>query len=282
MLAYISQLKTIGSTTLDSLVSQLKTAAIDWSEPYPEYASDGLKVATLLNPTGQQNNFDYRDCENPAATPLLKELTKFQDFFQASGLQIMGSRLLRLDPGTFLHEHRDFVYLEDRLRLRLHLPLITNDQAFITTPGKNIHFKRGYLWKLDPKATVHSACNFGSEVRIHLMLDCYDNQALRNLVDGEDLDEDCQFALPLLDKTSKNSLLAQAQQELDAGRLKVAEEILLRSFCQFNLGTTTSYDLLFELFQANQAYSSRIEYWQERLKEVYMDRKNESEMVTAG
>lgn len=277
MLTYISQLKPVDTKTLDTIAAEIQSAGVDWNEPYPEYASDGLKVATLLNPTGEQYNFDYHDCAAPLATPLLNKLPSISKFLTDSNLQIMGSRLLRLDPGTFLHEHRDFVYLQETQRLRLHLPIITNQQAFITSPGVNVHFKRGYLWKLDPKATIHSACNFGAEARIHLMLDCYGNPALAELLQSEKLDEDCLNNLPVFDSKEKELLLAKAQNELDAGNLKEAEETLLRSFCLFNLGQTTSYDLLFELFSRNKKYAERTTHWKARLKEVYMEHTAEEE-----
>src|ERR1700679_1176804 len=155
MLANISQLKKVDPIWLNQIVLELSTGEVDlqslWREPYPEYGSAGLKVATLLNPTGEQENFDYRDCRSPVVTPLLEKLPSLLHFFKESELEVMGARLLRLDPGTFLHEHRDFVYLEAVPRYRLHLPLITNPNAFITSPGINVHFERGYLWKLDPK-----------------------------------------------------------------------------------------------------------------------------------
>ncbi len=259
-----------------------------WQEPYPEYGSDGLKVATLLNHTGEQANFDYHDCVSPNATPLLKKLPSLHNFLKESGFKIMGSRLLRLDPGTFLHEHRDFVYLEDVPRYRLHMPLVTNDQAFITSPGLNVHFKKGYLWKLDPKSTIHSACNFGPTPRIHLMLDCYVEEKLQSLLDNQFLDQDALHALPALTESLRQELLAQANQALQLENLKAAEEILLASFCKYNLfalepGLTT-YDLLTELFSRQNASDALVErqnYWQQRLVEVYPERKAQ-QLAAAG
>jgi hypothetical protein len=251
-----------------------------WQEPYPEYGSDGLKVATLLNHTGEQANFDYHDCQSPNATPLLQKLTELNSFLKETGFQIMGSRLLRLDPGTFLHEHRDFVYLENVPRYRLHMPLITNDQAFITSPGLNVHFKKGYLWKLDPKQTIHSACNFGPTPRIHLMLDCYVEEKLQALIDQQFLDDDALHSLPPLTEEIRQSLLQEATSKLKAGSLKDAEEVLLASFCRYDLfaledGLTT-YDLLTQFFNAQPPSPQLIErqnYWQGRLVEVYPNRK---------
>ncbi|CAN5356031.1 L-proline cis-4-hydroxylase [soil metagenome] len=269
---------------LNSIVEQVSAPEMQldsiWSEPYPEYGSDGLKIATLLNHTGEQQNFDYHDCAKPSATPLLQKLTELHKFLNETGFHIMGSRLLRLDPGTFLHEHRDFVYLENVPRYRLHMPLITNDQAFITSPGLNVHFKKGYLWKLDPKQTIHSACNFGDKPRIHLMLDCYVEEKLQALLDQQFLDQDALHKLPALNKDTREQLLGQAQVAFNYGDLKGAEEILLASFCKYDLfaleNGLTTYDLLTQFFERqsrSKALEERQNYWQERLVEVYPERK---------
>ncbi len=280
MLENIAQLKKVEEHWLDQIVAELNAKDVDleslWREPYPEYGSAGLKVATLLNPTGEQENFDYRDCPSPVVTPLLEKLPSLLSFFKESGLEVMGARLLRLDPGTFLHEHRDFVYLEPVPRFRLHLPLVTNNSAFITSPGINVHFERGYLWKLDPKQTVHSACNFGGEPRIHLMLDCYLNDTLNALVKGQFLDERLKHKLPRLSNEKKEALLDEAGQLLEksnhggANLVTAAEEVLLKTFCQYDLHDQelTSYDLIFDLFKSPN-FAARKQYWQERFLEVY-------------
>lgn len=282
MLENISQLKLVDPNWLDQIATELQEPATNleslWREPYPEYASGSLKVATLLNPTGEQENFDYKDCKEPKATPLLRKLPSLASFLESGELNIMGARLLRIDPGTFFHEHRDFVYMEKIQRYRLHLPLITNDQAFITSPGINVHFQRGFLWKLDPKATVHSACNFGTAPRIHLMLDCYVNDNLAKLLQGQFLDENLKHRLPPLTGEKRAELIAEARMLLKESQgvktelIEAAQSMLLKTFCQFDLqadgANLTSYDLIFELFQ-EPAYQERRNYWQQRLLEVY-------------
>ncbi|MBS2010764.1 MAG: aspartyl/asparaginyl beta-hydroxylase domain-containing protein [Cyanobacteria bacterium SZAS TMP-1] len=282
MLENISQLKAVDKQWLDQIVQEITAPAVQleslWREPYPEYGSAGLKVATLLNPTGEQENFDYRDCRNPQVTPLLQKLPTLQKFLLEGKLDVMGARLLRLDPGTFLHEHRDFVYLEPVPRYRLHLPLITNDQAFITSPGLNVHFERGYLWKLNPKQTVHSACNFGSAPRIHLMLDCYVNDTLAAMLKEQFLDERNKHVLAPFTAAIKEQLMQEAKNLLaestrgNASLVTAAEELLLKTFCLYDLRAAapglTTYDLLFELFDS-PVFAERTSYWKERLVEVY-------------
>lgn len=291
MLENIAQLQKLDSGVYQTIVKQVKAhGALEtiWQEPYPEYASRGLKVATLLNATGEQENFDYRDCRNVKSTPLLNELSSIKAFFEGSGLDIMGARLLRLDAGTFLHEHRDFIYLEPVPRFRLHLPLITNPDCFIVSPDINVHFKAGYLWKLDPKSTIHSACNFGKAPRIHLMLDCYVNETLAALIEKQFLDEDAKFVKPALTKSIKEDLQEQAINLLQksADNLTAAEEIILAAFCRYNLyclkeGLTT-YDILSQVYEEaaraipalQSLLKERQAYWQARLVETYPERKD--------
>ncbi|MBP7579350.1 MAG: aspartyl/asparaginyl beta-hydroxylase domain-containing protein [Candidatus Obscuribacter sp.] len=292
MLENIAQLKKLDAAIYATMVNQVVELKEEletiWQEPYPEYASAGLKVATLLNHTGEQQNFDYRDCRSPQITPLLHKLPAIKEFLTSGNLEVMGARLLRLDPGTFLHEHRDFIYLEEVPRYRLHLPLITNDQAFIVSPDVNVHFKQGYLWKLNPKQTIHSACNFGSQPRLHLMIDCYVNGYLADLIKGQFLDNDCQFVKPAFTESIKADLIQQALSALEENQIKEAEEIILASFCLFNLYSykpgLTTYDLLSALYdqaaslypQKAAQYASKMQAWLDRLVETYPERKEKT------
>lgn len=290
----ISQLMKIESSLLKKLVSEIEThptLAGLWAEPYPEYASAGMQVATLLNPTGEQQNFDYRDCRTLKPTPLLESMPVMQSLFFEKGMpladmEVMGARLLKLEPGTFYHEHRDFVYLEAVPRFRLHIPLITNDQSFIVGPDTNVHFQAGYLWKLDPKNTIHSACNFGESARIHLMIDCYVNEKLQTLLDNEKLDETLKVEKAPLTSQIKESLIEKSIQLMQSGSQKQAEELILGSFCHYNLyhlqeGLTT-YDILKEAYKRaaektpslKTELEEKFQYWKDRLIETYPERKD--------
>ena len=287
LITYIAQLKKVDDALLDLMQAQMQDPACEldsfFSEPYPEYGSDGMKIATLINPTGEQQNFDYHDCRDAKGTPLLDRLPAIKSFIKDSGFHVMGSRMLRLEPGTFLHEHRDFVYLEDVPRFRLHLPLITNADAHIVSPALNVHFKRGYLWKLDPKETIHSACNFGQTSRYHLMMDCYVEANLQALIDKQWLDDDCRFVQPVMTAEIKQDLIQTAQDMVVAGDLKGGEEHLLKAFCQYDLSQygPTTYDLVFEMFDrllrqnGFERARERKDYWMERLIEVYPERKSQ-------
>jgi hypothetical protein len=108
------------------------------------------------------------------------------------------------------------------------------------------------------------------------MLDCYVNAKLSALLQGQSLDEKLKHNLPLLDDQKRAELMQEAKSLLEqsthgrADLVTAAEEVLLKTFCQYNLQAQelTSYDLIFELFNS-PAFVSRKEYWQERYAEVY-------------
>ncbi len=268
-LTFVSQLGEIDGFILDALQREVLSSDIEWHEPYSEYASPGLKVAVLLSPDGKEDNFSWKDCSAPKATPLIERLPVLERLLDNFGFKIMASRLLKLEPGTYLHEHRDYVYLEDVERYRLHVPIVTNAQAHIVMPGRRIHLSRGYLWKLNPKEAIHSASNFGSEPRIHLMLDCYQNEKLKHLIAQESLPVASIEGLPLLTSEERSWLLDNGRHLIEAGQVAEAENLILRQFCLRDLGDSTSYQLLYELFGSVSGTEQRLEYWRTRAQDVY-------------
>jgi len=269
---YISQLFPLPDLVVERLSDELAAAEIEWHEPYAEYATAGLKVAVLLSPDGDEGNFSWGDCPAPQVTPLLRRLPRTRRFIDDLRLRVMASRLLRLEPGAFLHEHRDYVHLEDVPRYRLHLPLLTNPGARIVLPGFAVHMKREFLWKLNPKAVIHSACNSGATPRIHLMLDCYLNAELSRLISSEFLEDDSVRSLPCLTGKQRADLIYKARLALGAGQLSDAEEMLLKTFVNYDLKEESTFDLLLDLFAGEPEYKDRCQYWVRRYEEVYPER----------
>ncbi|MBX9668733.1 MAG: aspartyl/asparaginyl beta-hydroxylase domain-containing protein [Candidatus Obscuribacterales bacterium] len=268
-LTFVSKLGEIDGFILDALQREVLASDVQWHEPYSEYASPGLMVAVLLSPDGKEDNFSWKDCSAPKPTPLTERLPVLKRLLDGFGFNIMASRLLKLQPGTYLHEHRDYVYLENVERYRLHVPIVTNARAHIVMPGCRIHLSRGYLWKLNPKEAIHSASNFGSEPRIHLMLDCYHNDRLQNLISQESLPVNSLERLPILSVDEKSLLLDNGRKLIKAGQVTEAEDLVLKQFCLRDLGELTSYQLLYELFGGVSGCEQRLEYWRTRAQDVY-------------
>lgn len=69
---------------------------------------------------------------------------------------------------------------------RIHVPITTNDGAFLLSEGRGKHLRVGEVWTFDNQST-HAVVN-GDAVRAHLVLDAERTPALRRLLEGAELD----------------------------------------------------------------------------------------------
>lgn len=89
-------------------------------------------------------------------------------------------RLMGLEAGAVIHEHRDAGgALEDGLT-RLHIPVQTSPLATYRIEGEEVHFSAGDAWYLNASC-LHGAHNRSAQARIHLMIDCVTNPWLTQL-----------------------------------------------------------------------------------------------------
>ncbi|MBZ0189302.1 MAG: aspartyl/asparaginyl beta-hydroxylase domain-containing protein [Candidatus Obscuribacterales bacterium] len=274
---YISQLFKVESAVVEAIEDEIADCSIDWHEPYPEYATPGLKVAVLSSPDGVDTNFSWGTKAKPVATPLLESLPATMEFIDGLGFHIVSARLLRLDQGAFVYEHSDKKneyshYSPGSGRLRLHFPVATTSDAALVLPGRAVHLKKGFLWKLNPTKAVHGSFNFGSVPRLHLIFDCLLNERLARFIENEFLDHDCQIELSPLALPEKVSLMEAAGSAAREGRLLEAEHIILSAFCKYNLSNLTSYDLLMEFIGKTPVLAHRMQFWQDRYAEAYPTR----------
>lgn len=94
-----------------------------------------------------------------------------QEIAKELGIRDMGRvRVLMIPPKTTYSFHYDMD------AWRVHIPLITNSDAFMVVDGKLWHLEIGYAY-LVKVAHYHLALNAGNENRIHIVFDWCDNLA---------------------------------------------------------------------------------------------------------
>ncbi|MGK3988638.1 aspartyl/asparaginyl beta-hydroxylase domain-containing protein [Sorangium sp. So ce136] len=258
---YTSQLGAIPRDVIDGMLEDVERADIPWTENYSRYQSGGWKTAALYNASGDSQENGLADCA-PIPTEVVSRLPRVRDFIEGSGLKLMWVRLLRLDPNAFLWEHTDYgAHNLSRVpRLRLHVPLKTNQDALTVLPSRSVHMKSGFLWKLSPHETRHGACNRGSEERIHLILDCYMNATLEELVAREHLQPDAVRDKPRLSEERFAELCRDADALMSSGRQSAAEDLFRKVFHTDDLGALSSYDLLARYFEG-RGDAARRDHW---------------------
>lgn len=262
----ISQLRAVSADVVDAVGAELSRASIPWKEAYADYQSGGWYVAQLLNSSGSVDHTTI-DAGAPVPTPLLDQFPTIRRLLAETELDIRIARLARIAPGAWMHEHNDEVGIGENRR-RLHIPLVTNSKAVLCFDGAHVHLERGYVWKLDHERVPHAAANYGDADRTHLILDCRMNDPLRTLLAGERMDPTAIQPLPVLDDTSRRALVAHARELIEGGNEVCGEALLLETFCRYDLGGRSCYDLLVDAYAGLDGAEDRVRAWQERLKEV--------------
>jgi len=118
--------------------------------------------------------------EEPALLPLKEILSHIPAEFERV-------RVMRLKAGTTIKKHTDKVDKEIKSGniIRLHIPLRTNDNVhFYLWEGKveqhfNLQVGRYYFVDVSKPHAVHNKTTFD---RLHLVVDCYNNPRLKNLL----------------------------------------------------------------------------------------------------
>lgn len=120
------------------------------------------------------------------ALPEMQSINKVLDQIPAEFERI---RIMRLKSGTKISKHTDKVDkeigFEDGEIVRLHVPIKTNEKVkFMLYEGKNIHsiyLQPGKYYYVDV-TKAHEVNNEWNQNRLHLVVDCYSNQTLRDLI----------------------------------------------------------------------------------------------------
>ncbi|MEV6631914.1 aspartyl/asparaginyl beta-hydroxylase domain-containing protein [Actinoplanes sp. NPDC051470] len=233
------------------LVERLRHEALtvpqDWALEYGEYQNGGWHTLSLLNDSGDPRDVTIRDCARVRATTLLEQMPAVSELLTGLGVRVMWARLARLDAGAFLWEHRDYGELSGAERHRLHVPLVSNTSAYLVLGGTKVHMSVGRVWRLTP-TSPHGVCNRFGPSRIHLIIDCYADEALRKLDHGEAPEPGDAELLPSPDQAQIDEVVATATGLADLGYDHAAETALLELFYQFALPEGRAYDLISDMY----------------------------------
>lgn len=89
-------------------------------------------------------------------------------------------RLLKLEPGAVIKEHRDHDLCYEQGEARIHIPVTTNPQVEFYLEGERIIMKEGECWYLNFNLP-HRIVNGGTADRVHLVIDCLVNDDMKAL-----------------------------------------------------------------------------------------------------
>jgi hypothetical protein len=147
----------------------------DWVEHFVKqnYSGD-WSVIPLRAPAGETHpiRMIYSD---PSATewfdtPWLDRSPYLRQVIQAFQCPMKTVRLMRLTPGSRIHEHHDHDLMAEMGVARIHVPITSNPGVTFVLNGTSVPMAPGEAWYLR-LADPHAVRNEGASDRVHLVLD---------------------------------------------------------------------------------------------------------------
>lgn len=149
----------------DQLAREVRDFWDDTWMPHP-LGLPGNSAIPLISRDGEDNDdFHGRMCvtRHLRASPYTRQV-------MATFGEVLGrSRLMKLDPGCEVSEHIDFNY-HWYTRVRIHIPVITNQSVTFHCADENIHMKPGECWIFNSWRR-HRVVNASQQERVHLVID---------------------------------------------------------------------------------------------------------------
>ena len=121
-------------------------------------------------------------------TPILKHCRYFEEIIDSFQCPRQRVRLMRLESGTNIHEHRDLGDSWALGQVRIHIPIITHEEVYFYVDGERVMMRPGELWYCD-FSRPHRVANRSPIARVHLVLDLTVNPWLRQMFPAETLRE---------------------------------------------------------------------------------------------
>lgn len=160
-------------TDVNKLYADLQTCQkAQWKEHFNTRDYSGnWSVISLRSQTGSANDILAHNSSIPFInTPLLEKCTYFKEVLDGLFFEKETVRLLCLQPGSIIKEHRDMGLAYRYGCFRLHIPIITEASVKFIVGKKNIPMKKGECWYSDFDLP-HSVINESTQERIHLVID---------------------------------------------------------------------------------------------------------------
>ncbi len=110
----------------------------------------------------------------------LKKCPYLLSIFKTFECQVETFRIHTLDAGASIQPHHDTGYCFEQGKIRLHIPIQTNDQVEILLENEPVKMKEGECWYCNFNI-LHEVHNKSDKPRVHLILDCMVNEWVESI-----------------------------------------------------------------------------------------------------
>lgn len=110
----------------------------------------------------------------------LKKCPYLLSIFETFECKLETFRIHTLDAGASIKKHRDMGYSFEHGKVRLHIPVMTNDDVEMLVKNKLIPMKEGECWYCNFHLN-HEVKNNSDKPRVHIIIDCIVNDWLTGI-----------------------------------------------------------------------------------------------------
>lgn len=158
-----------------------------------------------------------------ADTIFLQKSKYLQEVLHTFKCPLRAVRLLKLDAGAIIKEHRDAELNFERGEVRIHVPVITNGKVEFFLDNEKFHMKEGECWYMNFNL-LHSIYNNGDTARIHLVIDAVVNDWTKELFSKPGLEKK-EIEEPGFDDNTKRQIIEQLRGLNTETSIRLAEEM---------------------------------------------------------
>lgn len=213
----------------DALRLQKELAELDtnfWQLHYQKLHYEGnWSAIPLRSINGQADNIFIAPQLHAyyANTPFLKRDSYFEEVLSFFKCEIQAVRLLKLEAGALIKEHKDAELSFEHGSIRIHIPVITNGQVEFYLDKERMNLKEGECWYMNFNLP-HSLHNKSNTHRVHLVIDSIVNNWVTTLFEQPTIFKK-EIEKPTFDKNAKQQIIAELRKMNTETSNKMADEM---------------------------------------------------------
>ncbi len=163
-----------------------------------------IENSISIQASSLQKNMAFKNTSLLDVCPYLNSVISF---FECEKMSV---RLMNLNAGAIIKEHRDYDMNFEKGEARFHIPIQTNAGVHFFIEDEKIPMNEGECWYLN-LSLKHKVKNCSDENRIHLVIDCKVNQWIKNSLNSE--------------VKTKEEIAEKKETYSDADKIKIVQQL---------------------------------------------------------
>lgn len=204
-------------------------SALPWQLHFQKLHYEGQwSGIPLRSINGKTDNIHISIEEHPVYknTAFLEDSPYLQKVLQTFQCPLRAVRLLKLNAGAIIKEHRDKELNFERGEIRLHIPVITHEDVEFYLDHERIYLKEGECWYLNFDLP-HRISNNSNTDRIHLVIDAEVNDWVRTVFADPSitLKKETEDPSTIIDDATKKQMIQRFREMNTETTNRMADEL---------------------------------------------------------